>query len=430
MPTLDKTEIELNPEQAALMEHMEKSSAHMFITGKAGTGKSTLLHEFKNKTAKQVALVAPTGVAALNIGGQTIHSLFRIKPTEYIEPGQLRTSKETKDILSKIDTLIIDEVSMVRADLMDAIDHVLQFCKRSSAPFGGVQIIMFGDLFQLPPVIRAGEAQKYFEENYGGVYFFNANVWQESKLIGNQLEIHELQTNIRQENDQEFARILNSIRKRELNEEYMQRLNERARFKPESEGYITLALTNKTVNDINQRALKALSTKEKTYKAQIEGRMNSSEYPTDAVLKLKMGAQVMMLKNDRERRYANGSIGTVVSLSSKSVVVDIEGEEIEIKAESWDKISYSVDEHGTLSENQVSSFKQLPIKLAWAITVHKSQGQTLDNVVLDMGYGAFAHGQTYVALSRCRSLESLYLKKPIRARDVIIDEKVLEFLDC
>lgn len=414
----------LNEEQEKLKNLLEQSHEHIFITGKAGTGKSTLLHEFKAFSKKQIALVAPTGVAALNIGGQTIHSLFGIKPTDIINTEELRTNKITKDILAKLDTLIIDEISMVRADLMDAIDHILKFSKRNNLAFGGVQIIMFGDLFQLPPIVRDISTQDFFEEHYGGIYFFNAKVWQDTKL-----NIHNLQTNFRQKNDDNFKEILNAIRNNDIDQRLLSQLNERTKFKAQSQSFITLALTNNAVNAINERELKALSNKEFAYEAQIEGKITPAEYPTEKTLKLKVGAQVMFLRNDKEKRFVNGSIGRVNFLAKDCIEVDLSGKIIELKQEKWDKIKYSIDpDTGELKQNVISSFKQYPLRLAWAITVHKSQGQTLDQVVLDMGFGAFAHGQTYVALSRCRSLDGLYLKRAIRPKDIIVDNKVIEFL--
>lgn len=421
---LTKEKIILNDEQKSLLEIMENTDKNLFITGKAGTGKSTLLQEFKHLSVKKIVLVAPTGVAALNIGGQTIHSLFRIKPSEYIDPKQLKTPKTTKELLSKIETLIIDEISMVRADLIDAIDEILRFSKKSSEPFGGVQVIMFGDLFQLPPIIKDRSIEHFFQKNYNGIYFFNAKVW-----IDSDLEIHELKTNIRQEKDELFLRILNGVRNKRLSSDLMAKLNQRAGLKPKSKDFITLALTNKVVNDINEKELKALKTQEYKYEAEITGKLNSSEFPTEKTLRLKKNAQVMFLKNDREKRYVNGSIGKVTYLSDKVIEVEVDNKLVNVKKESWEKIKYNFDlTTNKIEEEVISSFNQFPLKLAWAITVHKSQGQTLDNVVLDMGNGAFAHGQTYVALSRCRNLENLYLKRSIKNRDLIVDPQVLEFL--
>lgn len=424
MTTLIKeTTIQLNQEQAHLKELIENTNQHVFITGKAGTGKSTLLHELKNSSVKQLVIVAPTGVAALNIGGQTIHSFFKIKPTGVINKSQLTVSKETKKLLNKIDTVIIDEISMVRADLMDAIDYILKQARESSEPFGGVQVVMFGDLYQLPPVITDKSIEAYLREVYGGFYFFNANVWSETDL-----EIHELRENMRQRDD-EFREILDAVRIREFDSSLLNTLNERAKVKPPTKDYITLALTNSAVQSINLGKLNALATKKHDYKAKIEGQLEPSAFPTEQKLELKEGAQVMFLKNDREGRWVNGSIGKIFSLSKKEIEVELDGEIYTVKPEKWEKIRYSIDgDSNKITEETVSSFKQFPLRLAWAITVHKSQGQTLDRVVLDMGRGAFAHGQTYVALSRCRELNELYLEREIRPSDIIIDPQVSDFM--
>ena len=417
------TTLKLNQEQEKLRELIENTNQHVFITGKAGTGKSTLLQELKNSSSKELVVVAPTGVAALNIGGQTIHSFFKIKPTGFIDKKQLKVSQESKKLFNKINTVIIDEISMVRADLMDAIDFILKQARQCSEPFGGAQIIMFGDLYQLPPVVADKSLEQYLREVYGGFYFFNANVWSEADL-----EIHELKENMRQK-DEEFREILDAIRIREFDTALLNSLNERAQVQPPNNDFITLALTNSSVQAINLEKLNALHTKKHEYKAKIEGHLEPSAYPTEQKLELKQGAQVMFLKNDREGRWVNGSIGTIFSLSRSEVEVELDGEIYVIKPEKWDKIRYSIDsDSNKITEETVSSFKQFPLRLAWAITVHKSQGQTLDRVVLDMGRGAFAHGQTYVALSRCRKLDQLYLKREIRARDIIIDPQVSDFM--
>lgn len=422
MSTLTEQDtIKLNPEQETLKDLIENTNQHIFITGKAGTGKSTLLQELKNSSSKKLVILAPTGVAALNIGGQTIHSFFKIKPSGFVDRSKLKVSQESKKLIKELNTIIIDEISMVRADLMDAIDFMLRQARACSEPFGGVQIVMFGDLYQLPPVVADKSLEQYLQEHYGGIYFFNANVWSATEL-----EIHQLKENMRQK-DEEFREILDAVRIREFDSSLLATLNERAKVKAPSQDYITLALTNSAVQAINLEQLNALHTKKYDYKAKIEGELEPSAYPTELKLELKEGAQVMFLKNDKEKRWVNGSIGKIFSLSKNEVEVELDGEIYLVKPERWDKIRYSLDGEKIIEET-VSSFKQLPLRLAWAITVHKSQGQTLDRVVLDMGRGAFAHGQTYVALSRCRKLSELYLKQEIRARDIIIDPQVSDFM--
>lgn len=411
----------LSQEQEEFIQEIENSSENYFITGKAGTGKSTLLQGLKQSSSKKFVVAAPTGVAALNVGGQTLHSLFKLS-IKFQEPEDINVSKSTAKLLSKIDMLIIDEVSMLRADILDAINIILQKSKDNYEPFGGVQVIMFGDLYQLPPIINDRELEQYFKDKYTSHYFFAAHVWN-----GANLNLKEL-TEIFRQDDPEFQNILNSLRIRDFDSNLLKRLNERT-INCLEESTVTLALTNKTVNQINEEALGQLTNESFEYEAEISGDMEKSAFPTEEVLTLKCGAQVMFLKNDPEQRWVNGTIGEVEYLSDDCIEVKV-GEEIhEIKKTKWDKIKYSYDEKKQkMKEEVVSSFTQYPLRLAWAITVHKSQGQTLERVVFDIERGAFAHGQTYVALSRCSSFEGLFLKKPIRARDIIVDPRISEFM--
>lgn len=412
----------LSNEQENFINEIENSSDHYFITGKAGTGKSTLLQGLKKFTKKKFIVAAPTGVAALNIGGQTLHSLFKLS-IKFQEPDDIKISKSTAKLLSKIEMLIIDEVSMLRADILDAINIILQKSKEIYEPFGGVQLVMFGDLYQLPPIINDKELSQYFQDKYRSHYFFAAHVWDEADL-----NLKELNTIFRQ-SDLDFQNILNSIRVRNFDSSLLKRLNERVLAKPHDESFVTLALTNKTVNQINEEALSKIQKQSYEYRAEISGDMEESAYPTEEVLLLKQGAQVMFLKNDPEQRWVNGTVGVIDYLADDHIEVNVNGEIHEIKKTKWDKIKYSYDENTQkIKEEIVSSFTQYPLRLAWAITVHKSQGQTLEKVVFDIERGAFAHGQTYVALSRCTSLEGLFLKKAISARDIIVDPKISEFM--
>lgn len=412
----------LSKEQEAIVKEIENSNDNFFITGKAGTGKSTLLQGLKQLTIKKFIVAAPTGVAAMNVGGQTLHSLFKL-PIKLIDPSDIKISKSTIKLLANTEMLIIDEASMLRADILDAIDYLLQEARESQLPFGGLQLVMFGDLYQLPPIINDKELTQYFKDHYESHYFFNAHVWRASNL-----EVRELQNIFRQE-DESFQHILNSLRIRSFDSKLLNTLNERVTEHPKEDSIITLALTNKTVNEINQEKLAEIDSETFEYHAEIEGQMEESAYPTEEVLELKLGSQVMFLKNDREKRWVNGSIGEVDYLSDDCIEVKVNGEVHEIKKEKWDKIKYSYNETTKkITEEVTSSFIQYPLRLAWAITVHKSQGQTLDKVVFDIERGAFAHGQTYVALSRCTSLEGLYLKRPIRARDIIVDPRISQFM--
>jgi len=418
---IDISDITLSSEQKELFELLEKTTAHYFLTGKAGTGKSVLLQYFRQKSEKHIVVCAPTGVAALNIGGQTIHSLFRIPPG-FVKKDSLKIEKRTASLLKHIDTVVIDEVSMVSPDLMDAIDHLLRQARNSTIPFGGAQLIMFGDLYQLPPVLADKELYEYFEKNHGGHFFFNAHAWQQSSF-----EIRELTTIFRQK-DEDFKIILNAVREGTITDEQLMVLNKRTVAAP-LEGVVILATINVSVTKINETRLSNLEATVYEYKAEIEGSLEKSAFPADEVLRLKKGAQVMLLRNDKEKRWVNGSIGYVHSLTDTSIQVNVDGVNHTIPKETWKKIRYSFNQNtNSIEEEVVSSFTQFPLKLAWAITIHKSQGQTYTSVAIDMGRGAFAPGQAYVALSRCRTLEGIYLKKPILRSDIIVESTIAEFM--
>jgi len=419
----DLSSIKLSNEQSDVFNLLETTNDNYYITGKAGTGKSVLLQYFVENSGKRVVVVAPTGVAALNVGGQTIHSFFRM-PFD-IDFDDIRVDYKLREILRNIDTVVIDEVSMVRVDLMEGISKKLQIARKNDEPFGGIQMVMFGDLYQLPPVVTDGELDRYFKHNFGGYYFFNAQSIKDSGL-----KIYELNIIFRQK-DHEFKRILNSIRNGVLKESDMKILNQRLRAEKPDSGYITLAGHNATVSSINHKMLSSLPGDEKTYEAEIWGSITESSFPTDKKLKLKVGAQVMMLKNDNQkpRRWANGTLGVITKLNKDVVKVSIDGVEHTVSPATWDKIQYDYNpDERELSKETVSSFKQLPIRLAWAITIHKSQGQTYQSVAVNLSDGAFAHGQTYVALSRCVSLEGLYLDAPIKRDDIIVDPEIIAFM--
>ncbi len=412
----------LSPDQQAIATRIAQSSDNFFVTGKAGTGKSYLLAYLKAFLPKKVMVVAPTGVAALVVGGQTIHSLFQLPPT-LIEPDAIRLNKNTKEILSKVEVLIIDEISMVRADLMDAIDISLRQAKHSRLPFGGTQIVMFGDPYQLPPIIREPEHQTFFKTEYEGAYFFHAHVWKRAPFI-----TLELSTIFRQK-ETELIEVLNSIRSGNTTSAHLDVLNRRVGMFEEDENALTLTATNRRSNQINNYFLSQLPSSTYSFSATINGRLEPSMYPAEAQLIIKPGAQVMMLKNDKEKRWVNGSLGKIVSATKKSAVVMIDSEKFEVSAEQWNRIRYTFNkESGQLEEEIVSTFTQLPLRLAWAVTIHKSQGQTFDKVTIDLEQGAFAHGQTYVALSRCRSLSGLSLSRNVTKKDIIVDPVIVDFM--
>ncbi len=419
----DVTSINLSDEQADVFKLIENTNETLYVTGKAGTGKSILLQYFVEHTKKRVVVVAPTGVAALNVGGQTIHSFFKLAP-ELQDLETLEVDGRTKELLKNIDTIVIDEVSMVRADLMEAINIKMQLALKNKLPFGGIQMVMFGDLYQLPPVVSDSELRNYFYHEYGGIYFFNAHVFKDTKL-----KIVELGYIFRQK-DERFKNLLNAIRNGQHDYDTLEELNERVTKDLPDSGFITLAGNNATVSRINHTKLQSLTGEEKVYSASVMGEMKESNFPTEKGLKLKVGAQVMLLKNDTERprRWVNGTLGIVTKLNENDVKVNIDGVEYTVEKESWESIKYTFDSNEKKLQKQVTSaFTQLPLRLAWAITIHKSQGQTYKSVVIDLN-NAFAHGQTYVALSRCTSLSGLYLTNPIRDKDIIIDRAVVEFM--
>lgn len=416
--------ITLSAEQQSLFERIENSNEHFFITGKAGTGKSILLQYLKFNSKKRLVVGAFTGIAALNVGGQTLNSLFRL-PTDLIQPNNVHLNGNVATLLRNIDMVVIDEISMVRVDMMEAIDILLRQARRNELPFGGAQIVMFGDVYQLPPVVADRGLHEYFAHNYGGPYFFNAPVWPKANL-----NIFELTHNFRQREDEEFKTILNAIRVNEAGEDVLASLNLRCVTTIPKENVITVAPKNDTVNGINAERLAELKTQLFEYKAEISGNLERSYFPTEEYLRLKKGAQVMLLKNDPEKRWVNGTVGVVDDLSSSEIKVRINGEIVySIPKATWQKIEYYYDqETRTVEQRVLSSFTQFPLRLAWAFTIHKSQGKTYNSVVVNMEGGAFAHGQTYVALSRCVSLDGLYLTQPIKREDIIVDPLVVNFM--
>lgn len=420
--------VSLNSQQHEILQGMEDTLDHLFITGRAGTGKTTLLHEFVATTAKSVAVCAPTGVAALAIGGQTIHSLLRL-PLGIIGDRELGfIPKESLAVLANLDALVIDEVSMVSADVVDAIDRRLRQAKRRrNSPFGGIQMIMFGDPYQLSPVV-SGQAEKaYFTDHYRSPWFFDARVWSETEMTTFELDT------IHRQADEEFRSVLNALREGRMEPDMGRMLNERGMREPDDAELITLTTTNASVTRINSIALERLEGKAKIAHADIEGDFGSTAaYPADEQLVLKPGARVMFLRNDTAGpdgpRFVNGTIGTVTKITD-SVTVDVDGEGVLVEPVTWEKIRYEYSPATkTISHDVVAEFTQFPLRLAWAVTIHKAQGKTLDAAVIDLGQRAFAPGQTYVAFSRLTSLDGLYLKRPLSPSDIIVDQDVLRFM--
>ena len=420
------SEFSLSPEQQAVFDAIETTNENLFITGRAGTGKSTLLNYLSENTAKQIVICAPTGVAALNVGGQTIHSLFRL-PIGVIAENDIEQSAELRKLLGTIDTLVIDEVSMVNADLLDAIDRSLRQARaRRNEAFGGVQVVLFGDPYQLAPVPGEGDERAYFDDHYRSIWFFDAKVWNATELT-----IYEL-TTIHRQHEEEFKYMLNAVRHGRVTAEIAHRLNAVGARPAPTDGAITLATTNGTVTRINATELARLPGRVLTAKAEVSGDFGGRAFPADEALDLKLGARVMFLRNDTgqdgAQRWVNGSVGIVTKIES-TVWVDIDGERHEVKPAVWEKFKYSYSPlTKALRKDVVAEFTQFPLRLAWAVTIHKSQGKTYDRAIVDLGQRSFAPGQTYVALSRISELEGLYLSRPLRPSDIIVDENVVRFM--
>ena len=421
---------------------VENTNRNIFLTGEAGTGKTTFLKRVLQKTEKNCVVVAPTGVASINAGGSTIHSMFGLPtrmflPTlEPVDPNNAQNitmirehfhyPKPKLDIFKRLDLLIIDEISMVRCDLFDAIDESLRFSRRNNLPFGGVQILLIGDLFQLPPVVRNHEKESLFQY-YKSEFFFDSRIYQELNILQLKLDKVYRQTN------REFISLLNNLRNAELDESDFLLLQERFQpnFEPNEDGYVTLCSHNSVADEINQRKLDELSTEPLKYHAEIRGDFYESQYPMEESLTLKLGAQVMFIKNDisGEKKYYNGKIGVVSELSTDKIIVEDseKGNLIEVERVDWQNLKYQYDEiTDSVSQEEVGSFKHFPLKLAWAITIHKSQGLTLDKVIIDAGR-SFAPGQVYVALSRATSLHGMYLKSGITGRNIFLDPRIVEY---
>jgi ATP-dependent DNA helicase PIF1 len=431
-----------DPFISELFNRIERSSDNFFITGKAGTGKSTFLHFLAENSRKSVVIAAYTGIAAINVGGTTLNSLFMLPFRPLLprdeEITRFYKSNPRRSIIANMDTLIIDEVSMVRADILEAVDHSLRINGGDPfKPFGGKQVILIGDVFQLPPVVKSDNPTEWqiFEEVYKTPYFFSAPSFKMTKF-----EFVEF-TKIHRQSDEDFKEILNKIRIGNVDDDDLMPINKRVypNYEPRDKDFVlTLVTTNRLAGDINDRKLNSIHEPEFTYKAEITGDFGKDKFPTDEVLKLKAGAQIIFIRNDttsektakdNKRRWVNGTIAKIQSLKKDEIEVVFEdGSASKIARETWNNNVYKWNKlERKIATETVGTFAQFPIKLSWAITIHKSQGLTFDKMVLNMGSGAFAHGQTYVALSRSRSLAGLALKRAITTRDIIIDDRVLDF---
>lgn len=434
--------METNPQLELAFQFIQYTDVHLFLTGKAGTGKTTFLHRLKETSPKRMIVVAPTGVAAVRAGGVTIHSFFQLPLGPYL-PGEtggggpdpaagrrpVKFSKEKINILRSLDLLVIDEISMVRADLLDAVSDVLRRYKDRSKPFGGVQLLLIGDLEQLAPVVKDDEWE-LLKTHYPSVFFFDSRALRESTFQCIELE------RVYRQADPAFVSLLNRIRENRIDAATLAELNRRyiPDFRPaDGAGYITLTTHNYQAQQINTARLAELPGEEQRFDAQIEGEFPVYAFPTDESLLLKPGAQVMFVRNDSsgEHRYFNGKIGMVTALAPDRIAVRCPGEagEIDVAPESWSHVRYSIDETTkAITETVEGTFSQYPLKTAWAITIHKSQGLTFEKAIVEAA-SSFSHGQVYVALSRCKTLEGLVLRSPIRAGSVIRDDTVQQFTE-
>lgn len=413
-----------------------RTGANLFLTGRAGTGKTTFLKNLLEKSDRRIVVVAPTGIAAINAHGMTIHSFFQLPTSPYLPGYKIESTNQQRrfdrfnkaklSLIRAMDLLVIDEISMVRADLLDAVDAVLRRHRDPMQPFGGVQLLLVGDLRQLAPVVKDDE-RDLLAHAYATPYFFSSNA-----LASTPMFTIELQKTYRQ-TDVNFIDMLNRVRDNNMTPDSLQRLNNRyiAGFTPKpGQRYIRLVTHNYQAQTINEAQLQALSGQYGAFEANVTGQFGESSFPADATLRLKPGAQVMFLRNDPEGRFCNGTIGVVQSMTPKDVTVETEDRIIKVQPIEWQNTRYDLDEQsGTIIQKTIGTFRQLPLRLAWAITVHKSQGLTFDRAIINVSQ-SFAHGQTYVALSRCRTLEGLVLDAPLSASAISTDPTVNAFLEA
>ncbi|HED34972.1 MAG TPA: helicase [Gammaproteobacteria bacterium] len=424
----------INPELQLASDFVKYTDNNIYLTGKAGTGKTTFLHRLKESSPKRMIITAPTGVAAINAGGVTLHSFFQMPFGPFLPGSEAhqqaqhrKINKEKISIIKSLDLLVIDEISMVRADLLDGVDAVLRRYKHHDRPFGGVQLLMIGDLHQLSPVIKDDE-WALLKPHYDTGYFFSSNALKQTDMVSIELK------HIYRQSDAHFIELLNKVRDNQLDSQSFQALNTRhiPDFKPkDGENYITLTTHNRLADDINGQRMDALDSKAFVFKAEIEGDYPENIYPTAEELTLKEGAQVMFVRNDSsvDKKYFNGKIGKIVKIEKQSISVKCpdDSDTIVVEKVTWENIRYTLDEKTKeISEKLIGSFYQYPLRTAWAITIHKSQGLTFEHAIID-AHAAFSHGQVYVALSRCKTFEGMVLSTPVSQRAVKTDRTVSQF---
>lgn len=415
----------LNQNQMEAFNTIEKTHSNILILGQAGTGKSTFVNYLKSVSSKRIVCACPTAVSALNVGGQTIHSLFQIQPRDFIMPEILKLKAKPRNILIATDVLVIDEISMVAPDLLDAIDILARQARRNNSPFGGIQVVAIGDMFQLPPVITP-DAEFYYQQEYGykQAYFFDSNVYKRADFIKYDFDI------VYRQNDGDLLNNLKMLRKNDISA--LDFFNG-CRIEDEELRRNAVIITpfRSVADRINAERLNKIDSVEFTYIGKIQGNFNANDVPAPMELRLKQGALVMFVKNGD--KWHNGSIGVVEQLKSNEIIVRIIEENrceiVSVKPEKWSKIEYSRDENDRIIENEIGSYKQFPLILGYAMTIHKAQGKTLDKVIIDISRGAFAHGQTYVALSRTRYAKDMHIVSRLRQSDVIFDKRILDFVN-
>ena len=415
----------LNENQMAAFNTIERTHSNILILGQAGTGKSTFVQYLKSASAKRIVCACPTAVSALNIGGQTIHSLFQIQPRDFIMPELLKLKAKPRNILNATDVLVIDEISMVAPDLLDAIDILARSARHNNEPFGGIQVVAIGDMFQLPPVITR-DSEQYYEQAYEhkNAYFFDSNVYKRAQFIK-----YDFNKVYRQSDDDLLK---NLMRLRDNDATAIEFFNQ-CHIDDEAcrKNAVIITPFRAVAERINTEKLNQINAPEIVYKGVLDGKFNETDVPAPMELKLKQGALVMFVKNGD--RWHNGSVGIIEQLNTREIIVqlldDDKNDVVVVKPEKWQKIEYSRDENDRIVENEIGSYKQFPLQLGYAMTIHKAQGKTLSKVVIDISRGAFAHGQTYVALSRTKRSNDMHIIKPLTVRDVIFDKRILDFIN-